>query len=257
MGGEGVVRTTIDHLVGGVYRIATVDRAASVSFNQFLIDDELPMLVHTGEHGHYEHIRAAIEQVLDPARLAYIALLHFEGDECGGMDRFMSQAPQAQLVASALSSVLNLARFPWRHRVLSVQEGDAIQLGNHSLRVLETPHVHHWDSMMLVEETTRSLFPSDLFLQPGDQPPVVRENLAGEMCSYYRHAGIFASERPVVSLLDRIEPLEPAWAHAMHGGSIPADALQPYLRALREQPFAYNDSLFGRRIEQSREHADS
>jgi hypothetical protein len=26
------------------------------------------------------------------------------------------------------------------------------------------------------------------------------------MCSYYRQAGIFASERPVISLFDRIEP---------------------------------------------------
>ena len=132
------------------------------------------------------------------------------------------------------------------YRIATIVQGDTIQLGRQALRVLEAPHVHHWDSMMLFEETTRSLFPSDLFLQPGDQPPVVRENLAGQMCAYYRYAGIFSSERPVNSLLDRIEPLEPAWAHAMHGGSIPADALPPYLRALREQQFAYTGSLFGR-----------
>jgi flavorubredoxin len=99
--------------------------------------------------------------VLDPALLTYVALLHFEGDECGGMSRFMDEAPQAQLVASALLAGLNLARFPWRYRVLDVCDGDTIELGRRSLRVLETPHVHHWDSMMLVEETSRSLFPSE------------------------------------------------------------------------------------------------
>lgn len=181
MSATGGVGTTIDHVVGGVYRISTVARQSSVTFNQFLIDDERPTLIHTGEYGHYERIRAAISQVLDPARLAYVALLHFEGDECGGMDRFMSEAPEAQLVAGALSASLNLARFPWRYRVLAVEEGDTIRLGRHSLRAIETPHVHHWDSMMLFEETTRSLFPSDLFLQPGEQPPVVRENLGEEM----------------------------------------------------------------------------
>jgi flavorubredoxin len=37
-----------------------------------------------------------------------------------------------------------------------------------------TPHVHHWDSMIVFEETTKSLFPSDLFIQPGDNKPVRR-----------------------------------------------------------------------------------
>ncbi len=242
------LHTTIDELVSGIYRISTVTTESQVTFNQFLIDDEQPMLVHTGEHGHYERIRAAIRQVLDPARLAYVALLHFEGDECGGMDGFMKEASQARLVASALSAALNLARFPWSYRVVDVSDGDTLDLGRRSIRVLETPHVHHWDSMMLFEETTRSLFPSDLFLQPGEQPPIVSENLGAEMCAYYRRAGIFASEQPVRSLLDRIEPLEPAWTHAMHGGSIPKEALAPFVHALRARPFAYQGRLFGREV---------
>ena len=51
------------------------------------------------------------------------------------------------------------------------EDDEVIDLGEHKLRFLETPHVHHWDSMMLFEEKTKSLFPSDLFIQPGDQPP--------------------------------------------------------------------------------------
>ena len=35
---------------------------------------------------------------------------------------------------------------------------------------------------MVVEETTGSLFPSDLFIQPDDQPPVVEEDL-GKICA--------------------------------------------------------------------------
>lgn len=41
--------------------------------------------------------------------------------------------------------------------------------------------MHHWDSMMVVGETTRSLFPPDLFIQPADQPPVVTEDLSAPM----------------------------------------------------------------------------
>jgi hypothetical protein len=51
--------------------------------------------------------------------------------------------------------------------------------------------------MMIFEEQTRSLFPADLFLQPGDQPPVITEDLSGAMVEAYRAVGIFAHEHPV------------------------------------------------------------
>ena len=130
----------------------------------------------------------------------------------------------------------------------SFTDGETLELGRHTLRFLETPHVHHWDSMMVVEETTGSLFPSDLFLQPGDQPPVVTENLGDAMVEVYRNIGIFAHEDPVRQAVDRIESLDPAWVHAMHGGSLPREALEPYVRALREQDFAYRGMLLGRSL---------
>ena len=82
-------------------------------------------------------------------------------------------------------------------RVKGVRDGDVIETGRHKLKFLETPHVHHWDSMMVFEESTKSLFPSDLYIQPGDQPPVVNEDLTPEMLGFYREIGIFAHEEPV------------------------------------------------------------
>jgi hypothetical protein len=102
--------------------------------------------------------------------------------------------------------------------------------------------------MMVVEETTGSLFPSDLFLQPGDQPPVVTENLGDAMCEVYRGVGIFAHEDPVRRVVDRIESIDPAWVHAMHGGSLPREALPSYVGALCEQDFAYRGLLLGREV---------
>src|SRR5919201_1107000 len=53
------VETRIDHITGGIYRIATMTAPYGITFNQFLIDDERPALVHTGEYGFYEPIRKA------------------------------------------------------------------------------------------------------------------------------------------------------------------------------------------------------
>jgi flavorubredoxin len=240
----------VDELVDGIYRISTTVRLPDTDFqfNQFLIDDDRPALIHTGMYGLYEGVRNGIAEVLDPSRLGYVILLHFEADENGGMDRFLEEAPNSTLACSALSATLNLSGWNYSGRVEGHTEGEVIDLGKHKLRFLETPHVHHWDSMMLFDEATKSVFPSDLFIQPGDQPPVVNENLGSVMCEYYRQIGIFAHEQPVRDVVDRIEALDPNWIHGMHGGSLVREAIPYFTRALRAEPVAYQGKLLGRDV---------
>ena len=102
--------------------------------------------------------------------------------------------------------------------------------------------------MMVYEETTGSLFPADLFIQPGDQPAVQRENLGKEMCDLYRGAGIFGGEKPVLQCVDRIEKLKPRWVMPMHGGSMSGETLTNYVAALRKHPFVYEGVVFGRKV---------
>jgi flavorubredoxin len=240
----------IDELVDGIYRISTTVQLPDTDFqfNQFLIDDKQPALVHTGMYGLYEGVRDAISEVLDPSKLEYVILLHFEADENGGMDRFLEGAPNSTLACSALSARVNLSGWNYSGRVEGHAEGEVIDLGDHKLRFLETPHVHHWDSMMLFDETTKSVFPSDLFIQPGDQPPIVSENLGSMMCEYYRQIGIFAHEQPVRDVLDRIDALDPNWIHGMHGGSLKRETIPQFTRALHDEPFAYEGKLLGREV---------
>jgi flavorubredoxin len=241
--------TRIDHITGGIYRISQWEESYGITFNQFLIDDERPTLIHTGNYDMYEPIHKSISEVLDPATLTNIILLHWEGDENGGMDRFMAEAKDSQLVGSALSIGLNASGFGLHERVQGFTDGEKLELGKHTLRFLETPHVHHWDSMMIVEESTNSLFPSDLYLQPGDQPPVVTENLSDAMIEVYRGVGIFAHENPVRAVADRIEQFAPDWIHSMHGGTIKGESLHYFTSALREREFAYNGMLLGREVQ--------
>jgi flavorubredoxin len=238
----------IDHITGGVYRISSWSPEAGLTFNQFLIDDEAPTLVHTGRYDDYDAVVGAIGEVLDPARLANIVLLHWEGDENGGMDRLMSLAGSSQLLGSALSIALNASGFGLHDRTRGFRDGETLDLGEHKLRFMETPHVHHWDSMMVLEEKTNSLFPSDLYLQPGEQPPVTSDNLAAEMLEAYRMYGIFAHEDPVRAVVRRIEQVRPDWIHAMHGATITGIALPYYTQALLDELFGYRGLLFGRTI---------
>ena len=81
-----------------------------------------------------------------------------------------------------------------------------------------------------------------------NQPPVVTENLSQAMLEVYRAVGIFAHEEPVRAVVERIEALEPAWVHAMHGGTLTREAVPAFNQALREHEFGYRGMLLGREL---------
>ncbi len=76
----------------------------------------------------------------------------------------------------------------------------------------------------------------------------MNENLGSEMCGYYREIGIFAHEDPVRQVVDRIARLDPDWIHGMHGGSLAREVIPDFVRALREEPFAYQGKVLGREL---------
>jgi glyoxylase-like metal-dependent hydrolase (beta-lactamase superfamily II) len=128
----------VDHLTGGIYRISTYAPEKRISFNQFLIDDDEPALIHTGTFPMYADVRSSITQVLDPSRLRHVIVPHFEADECGGMGRFVSEAPNAVLACSALSARINLLHWDYcrpskghaRRRRARSRKTPATRLGN-------------------------------------------------------------------------------------------------------------------------------
>jgi flavorubredoxin len=54
----------------------------------------------------YSQIEEKVKEVINLENLTYVAFLHFESDEWGGMEFLKS--PKAKLVCSHLSSKLNL-----------------------------------------------------------------------------------------------------------------------------------------------------
>jgi glyoxylase-like metal-dependent hydrolase (beta-lactamase superfamily II) len=52
-------------------------------------------------------------------------------------------------------------------------DGEVIDLGGRRVRWIDTPHVPHaWESGLIFEETTATLFCGDLFAQLGDGPAI-------------------------------------------------------------------------------------
>jgi len=241
------IAVEISEIRDGIYRIAGFVKDYGITFNQFLINDEQPTLIHTGPIGMYDKIEEKLKEVITLEKLSYVAFLHFESDEWGGMQFLKS--PKAKLVCSDLSSKLNLMGWynvPADH--ISFWDNEVLKIGKRILRFIMTPHVHHWDSMMIFEDTTKSLFPSDLFVQPGTNKPVVSEDLSEAMIAAYRQGGIFGSEEPVRNTTKRLIKLSPNMVFPQHGSCIDKSMFSKYTDAIMNNNFAYSGMLLGQEL---------
>lgn len=242
------VDVSITEISDGIYRISGLVDTYGITFNQFLIHDETPTLIHTGPMGMYPKIEEKVKEVISLEKLGYVAFLHFESDEWGGME--FLQSPNARLVCSDLSSKLNLTgwyNIPVDH--LSFWDGEVLKTGKKTLRFIMTPHVHHWDSMMIFEENSKSLFTSDLFIQPGQHKPVISDDLSESMIGLYRAIGIFASETPVRQTTKRIVELNPNMVLPMHGSCIDKSVFNKYTESIMNNNFAYTNMILGQKLE--------
>src|SRR5262245_40366189 len=132
--------TTVDEIADGIHRISTPVTAipGGFTFNQYLVVDDQPLLFHTGPRKMFPLVREAITAVMPVERLRWIALSHFEADECGAMNELLAIAPTAVPIGSRTAimvSVNDVADRPGR----PLGDGEVLELGRHAVRWFDTP----------------------------------------------------------------------------------------------------------------------
>ncbi len=218
---------TITEVGADIYRINVEIPGKPVTFSLFVIDDDQPTLVETSYGRVFDEVWESLRRILDPATVRHIVIPHFEGDECGGLNLVLEAAPHAIPVCSPTGATTSIPDFAIREP-LRVDEMTVLDLGEHKLRFLITPYVHAWDSLLVYDDTTRTLFSSDLFLQPGTGAAVTDEDRSEEMVYYTRSIGLFPSQAHLVAALDKVEPLQPV-ALACHHGTVKIGQIPAYL----------------------------
>ena len=78
----------------GRYRISTF-HPVQIQFNQFLVKDDEPFLMHTASGRCSRSPARRWRQLIDPATLRWIGFSHFESDECGALNEWLAVAPRA------------------------------------------------------------------------------------------------------------------------------------------------------------------
>lgn len=214
--------TRIDEIAENIYRISTPVSAVpgGFTFNQYLIDDDAPLLFHTGLRRMFPLVSEAVASLMPADRLRYISFSHFEADECGALNEFLAVAPQAEPLCgqvAAMVSVNDVADRPPR----ALDDGEAVSLGAHSVRWFATPHLpHSWECGFLFEETTRTLLCGDLFTQPGAKHDPVTEDDILEPSEAFREAmDYFSHAKNAPAMIERLAATNPAILACMHGAA--------------------------------------
>jgi len=218
--------TTVDEIAAGIYRLSTFVPQIGPSgftFNQFLLDDDEPLLFHTGHRAMFPDVRTAIEQVMPVDRLRWITFGHVESDECGAMNEFLAVAPQAQIAHGAGGCQVSLDQMADRP-TRPLADGETITLGRMRVRHLDTPHVPHaWEARVLFEETTQTLLCGDLFTHLGNGPALTEGDIVGPS-EQAEDLFAYSSLSPTTpKTIDRLAALAPRTLALMHGSSFSGD----------------------------------
>jgi len=92
------------------------------------------------------------------------------------------------------------------------------------LRWLDTPHVpHNWDAGLVYEETTGTLFSSDLFTQFGACPATTTGDIVDAAIATEKAVPFMPPTPLVAPTMRRLAALKPRTIALMHGPSFQGD----------------------------------
>jgi flavorubredoxin len=223
------MKSNVTEIAADVFRISTFHPDFGIQFNQFLVRDDEPVLIHTGMQKMFALTRDAVATVLDPSTVRWIGFSHFEPDESGALNEWLALAPRAQAICSFVGVTVMLNDFALRP-ARALADGEVLKTGRRRLRFLATPHVPHgWDAGLFFEETDRTLFSSDLFFHAGDPVALTESDIVGaaETAIVEGQKGPLANDLPYTASTDgvlrRLAALAPQTLAVMHGSSCHGD----------------------------------
>lgn len=213
--------TRIDEISDGVYRISTPYREipGGFSFNQYLLTGDQPLLFHTGPRKMRSLVQEAVSSVLALEELCFIGFSHYESDECGSLNEFLSLAPNALPLCGRINAMINGDCFDRPARALADRE--TLSLGKHRVRWFDTPHLPHaWECGYLMEEVTGTLLCGDLFTQGGaDLPPLASSDILGPSEAFRKPMDYFSHTKNARSLITTLAAAKPTVLACMHGSA--------------------------------------
>lgn len=136
-----------------------------VSYNSYLIMDEKVALMDSVDAAISQQFFENLEHVLQARAVDYLVVHHMEPDHSANIAELCRRFPEMRIVGNAKTFQL-LRQFyseDFDARLHEVKDGDALSLGEHTLRFIAAPMVHWPEVMMSYEQKQGLLFSTDAF----------------------------------------------------------------------------------------------
>lgn len=193
------------------------------TYNAYIVrGSEKSALIETAHDGFFSDFLDNVRDICPLSDIDYVILNHTEPDHSGSLKMLLEENPDITVVASPagiknLKSITN-AEF----KSETAKDGDAIDLGDISLKFLIAPMLHWPDSMFTYAEEKKTLFPCDFLGAHFCEPTMLDTHIKDEriydkeFLNYY--TAIFSPfKTAVLKGLDKIKDLEIEYVCPSHG----------------------------------------
>lgn len=135
-----------------------------VCYNAYVIKDQKTALIDTVKVQTGASLLQKLDLLLEQGRrLDYLVINHMEPDHSGAIKSIQTAYPGVKLVGN--SKTVNFLKnfYGITGDIITVNDGDVLDLGRHKLKFFLTPMVHWPETMMTYEVTEKILFAGDAF----------------------------------------------------------------------------------------------
>lgn len=136
-----------------------------VSYNSFLIKDEVNVLVDTVDKRKTEEWLKNLEQALNGEILDILIVSHMEPDHSASIDALIKKYPNIKIVGNekTFQMINQFFDVNIEDRKIIVKDGEEKEFGSHKFKFVFAPMVHWPEVMVAYEETEKVLFAADAF----------------------------------------------------------------------------------------------
>ena len=165
----------ITEITSGVHYVGVNDRTTDlfeglwlvplgVSYNAYLVlGEKHAALIDTVDASRYTELQTRIDALLGDRQLDYIVVNHMEQDHSGSLPMLKMRYPDVKIIGNAKTAGMIEGYFGLTDGVVTVADGDTLELGGKTLQFHLTPMLHWPETMMTYCQEDHILFSGDAF----------------------------------------------------------------------------------------------
>ncbi len=200
-------------------------------YNSYVILDEKVAVMDTSDSRTIGQWKQNLTEALDGRQPDYLIVHHLEPDHASGIAEVCELYPSMQIVCSAKAKQMMPQYFEGsalEERILTVKEGDTLELGHHTLQFIMAPMVHWPEVMVTYDNLDRALFSADGFGKFGVYDADADDWACEARRYYFNICGKYGT--PVSTMLKKASALDIERILPLHGPVLEGEKLAEALR---------------------------